>query len=96
MSNEITEAVVEEVGKEAATEAIKQSWSVPEVAVLILAGVGAWTTGKFVGKKVKQGINSVMNWWTARKEVNEAYDSTEPVMDIKDCKEVVDEKKAKK
>lgn len=93
MSNEIATAVVENAAEEVVTEAAKQSWSAPEITVLVLAGIGGYTAGKFVGKLLVKGYHGIMNLIESRKEINKAYETEcAPVVDIQDCKEVEDSK----
>ena len=93
MTDVVTNAVAEAAVEETVTEAAKQTWSIPELAVFGLAIIGAWHAGKTVAKGVKWCVNKGKNVIDQKKAAKPEVVEAEPV-DIHDCKEV--EKNGKK
>lgn len=92
MTDLVTNAVAEAAVEETATEAVKQSWTIPEMAVLGFAIIGAITAGK----KAAKGIIWCKNKVLAMKDQKAADAEVVEVeaVDICDSKEV--EKKTEK
>lgn len=90
----VTNAVAEAAVEETVTEAAKQTWSIPELAVFGLAIIGAWHAGKTVAKGVKWCVNKGKNVIDQKKAAKPEEVEVEPV-DIQDCKKVIEKNEKK-